>query len=244
MILEDKKIYPLPAPEAIGSRIFHRLKTTIMGHFFEKTISGPWMDYAEIEFIRTLLIALRPQTCLEWGAGYSTLYFPKLLGREASWTSVDHDKDWGNKISVANRNKQVNIFIIEPNRYPWTDACQDGSYDDLKDYVEFPSGRGPFDFILVDGRARSACLEKAFDLISPKGIVILHDAGRAYYYEPMVLYKHQIMLDKYGRDGGKLWIGSKDLDLKVLINIDQWRALWTAYVQLGKIRLFNKHIFW
>jgi predicted O-methyltransferase YrrM len=39
-----------------------------------------------------------------------------------------------------------------------------------------------FDVALVDGRARTHCLRKAFRLVRPGGVVILHDAQREEYH--------------------------------------------------------------
>jgi predicted O-methyltransferase YrrM len=51
----------------------------------------PWMKFMEIEVIEELLTRSRPQKCLEWGAGYGTIYFPEFLSGGATWLAVEHD---------------------------------------------------------------------------------------------------------------------------------------------------------
>ena len=58
----------------------------------------PWMRYREIEILKEILKKLRPKKCLEWGAGYSTLYFPKLLPEGTEWISIEHAKVWAEKV--------------------------------------------------------------------------------------------------------------------------------------------------
>lgn len=175
---------------------------------------NPWMAHEEIKFIKDMLIRLRPEACLEWGAGYSTLYFPKFIPKKSTWLSIEHEPKWHAKIRSMNNRKNVKIFHVEPNHFPWQDKHNDGTYADLKDYVEFPSKIGKFDFILVDGRARSACLYKAHELLNAKGIVVLHDAEREFYHEPLSQYKYQAFFSGYGNGKRKLWIGSREINVE------------------------------
>ena len=174
------------------------------------------MGHKEIEVIKKILTELHPQRCLEWGSGYSTLYFPKFLTENAKWISIEHSREWANRIKRMNRNSGVEVFYVPPNHYPWSDVNQDGSYSDLKDYIEFPRKFGNFDFILVDGRARKDCLTVAYDIISDGGVVILHDAERKYYHEPFKLYKYQRLFPGGQKGIRDLWIGSKKLNIKKL----------------------------
>jgi len=143
-------------------------------------IIKPLMRYREIDVIIEILKSLRPVKCLEWGVGYSTLVFPKYIPREADWFTIEHNRRWAEEFIQINQNPNVKIFHIAPNQYPWTDAYGDGAYSDLTDYIEFPSKLGKFNFILIDGRARSSALIKAHELLEKNGIVILHDAVRKY----------------------------------------------------------------
>ena len=199
-----------------------------------KVIPKPWMNYREIEIIEEILRNLKPKKCLEWGAGYSTLYFPKFLDSNAKWISIEHEKEWFEKIKSLNKNPNVEIYLVQPNKYPWSDEYGDGSYSDLNDYIEFPTKFGKFEFTLVDGRARKYCLIKAYELLIDKGIVVLHDANRTYYHEPFRLFKHSLLLTDYRRGGGGIWIGSKGLKLENVVNIDRYIKFWKIISKVGR----------
>jgi len=109
--------------------------------------------------------------------------------------------------------KGVNVIYITPNNHTWSDVNGDGSYSDLEHYVEKPSQLGRFDFMLVDGRARNACLDKATKIIEENGVVILHDANRVYYHESFKLFKYGVFLTDHRVNAGGLWIGSHGIDV-------------------------------
>lgn len=194
----------------------------------------PWMKYREIEIIEQILRNLKPKKCLEWGSGYSTLYFPSLLDNNAKWASIEHEEKWFEKIKARNENRNVEMYLIRPDNYPWTDEYGDGDYSDLRNYVEFPTKFGNFDFILVDGRARIHCLRKAYELLSNEGVVILHDAGRSYYHQPFGLFKHFLLFTDYRKEGG-IWVGSKTLDFEHLIDVKKHLNRWKIISKIGKV---------
>ncbi len=88
---------------------------------------------------------------MEWGSGYSTLYYPKFALPQTEWLAIEHDAEWAERIRDQNDNPRVKIVSIPPQQFPWTDANDDGAYDDLKDYVDYAEAFKPYDFILVDG---------------------------------------------------------------------------------------------
>ncbi len=208
-----------------ATNIYSKVRAKIISKILRKITPKPWMEDWEIDIIKEILLAMKPKKCLEWSAGFSTIYFTKLLPKRTKWISMEHDKKWANKVknkilihSLFGHCSKVEVIYIPPNHFPWTDKHGDGSYDDLKDYVDFPSKFKFFDFILVDGRARIACLSKAHKLIKRDGVVILHDANRIYYHQPFALYKYQLLLNNHRQDTGGLWLGSKGIDVKSLLS--------------------------
>ena len=191
----------------------------------------PFMKNREIMILEEIIRNLNPKNCLEWGSGYSTIYLPKLLLKDANWLAIEHCSDWANKINQMNFNSGVNIKYIPPNNYPWSDNNNDGSHEDLIDYIEFPDNHAPYDFILIDGQARLECIKKSFDLITDMGVVVLHDANRMYYHKNIEIYPNQVFFPIHGRKGLGLWIGSKELKINEVLNV-------TSHKNLEKLHLF------
>jgi hypothetical protein len=185
------------------------------------------MSYREARILEEILLNLKPHNCLEWGAGHSSLYFPKFLSATARWQSVEHNNDWALKVQALNRDPRLSIYYVPSNKQPWNDQYGDGGYSDFKDYIEFPSRLGKFDFILIDGRARRHCLAKAFDLIANSGVVALHDANRSYYREPLGLFKYAVLLDA-GEHA--VWLGSKGLRIELAIDLTK-HLTYASYIR-------------
>jgi len=209
--------------------------SVIFRRILRRDIKKPWMKYREIQVITEVLTNFKPKKCLEWGSGYSTLFFPQLLSNNFTWISIEHDKNWFEIISRLNRNKNVKIFHVPPNKYPWSDDYKDGSYDDLRDYIEFPTRFGKFDFILIDGRARRECLKKSYNILIKNGIVILHDANRVYYHDSFKFFKYTLLLKDYRTDAGGIWIGSKGLKIENVLDVEKWSKYWKIINKFGKI---------
>jgi hypothetical protein len=200
---------------------------------FSKNLFRPWMKYKEIFIIEELLKFLCPQNCLEWGTGYSTLYFPKYL-KDVSWLAIEHDPDWANNIKALNEHENVKIIHVPPNQYPWTDSNNDGSYQDLINYIETPSNYGGYDFILIDGRARKECLIRSSTMLNNNAIVVLHDANRIYYTEPFAMYKYSLLLRDHNVNRGGLWIGSNGINLPVICN--NLMKIWDLYSKPSNLK--------
>lgn len=198
-----------------------------------KPIIRPWMKEREIEVIVEILKRLRPERCLEWGSGYSTLYFPRFLGNSSQWISIEHDRQWATTIKGMNRNHRAEIFHVPPDHFPWTDKNGDGAYSDLIRYIEFPSDMGSFGFILVDGRGRKDCLVKACSLLNDRGVVVLHDANRMIYRNAYSLYKHQVVFQDYRNIIGGLWIGSNGTEMREVLDVGVQKELWSLYKRTG-----------
>ena len=193
------------------------------------------MKYRELSIIVEVLLRLKPKRCLEWGAGWSTLFFPNYLQGDYEWISIEHDRKWYKHIMQHNRNPRVKLIHIPPNNYPWSDPFGDGSYEDLKDYIERPSKLGKFDFILIDGRARVHCLKKALHMLNTGGVVVLHDANREYYHTAFKFYPHQILFRDYRTGAGGIWIGSRDLELSKILNVTKHLKSWFYISKIGRV---------
>jgi predicted O-methyltransferase YrrM len=203
-------------------------------------VRDPWMRYWEIEIVEDVLRALVPRRCLEWGSGYSTLRFTSLLPPDAHWLSIEHDRAWYERVQVmaaeaTGARATIELHCAPPTREPWTLQDGDGTAEHFAGYVALPAQRGPFDFILVDGRARVDCLIAARDLVRPDGIVMLHDANRPQYHGPLAMYPHQVSFFDHRDKAGGLWIGSLERDIASLIDMPAHQALWRRASRASKL---------
>ncbi len=222
---------------AIIAQTYKEYKNIILNKYFGVITIKPMMKYRETAIIEDILENFHPGTSLEWGSGYSTLYFPSFLNKNALWYSFEHNKEWSEKVREINKNPNVTISYVKPNAYPWTDADNDGAYSDLKDYIELPEKWGEFDLILIDGRARNACLKKALDILADGGIVIMHDANRKYYHQSFAQFRHKVYFENYRKSYG-LFIGSKETDIRTILDVDKHLKLWDVYNAIS--RIFHK----
>jgi len=127
-----------------------------------------------LEIYDALLADLKPKRCLEWGAGWSTGYFPTQHPCVEKWISIEHDAGWyyGLRDRVP-----ANVDL----RHCIDDEYVFGIFDDeLR-----------FDFIMVDGRQRDKCMLAASLLLKPvTGRCLLHDTARQEYHKWFRVFDH------------------------------------------------------
>jgi tRNA A58 N-methylase Trm61 len=124
----------------------------------------PWVTYSFIDFIKERLG--KQHAVFEFGSGNSTFFYAKYAGLVVS---VEHDKDWYDKIVSTKPENSEMIF---------TELIRGG------DYCKMPVKLGEkFDIIIVDGRDRVNCCKQAIDALSENGVVVLDDSEREGYRE-------------------------------------------------------------
>lgn len=149
-------------------------------------ISRPFMNTAEIDALcATLALFETPIKALEWGSGNSTSFFSSKLPAGSTWSSFEHDSGWHQEVDARLsrlRTTAATVTLVLPDR-PF-DGLTDGDYATFRNYVLAPAKpEARFDFILVDGRARVACMAVGWSLLEQEGIMVLHDAQRREYDE-------------------------------------------------------------
>lgn len=190
----------------------------------------PWMRQKEIDLILAILKGTNPQNCLEWGSGFSSLYFPQYLSQEARWLALEHETTWGNTVKNLNKRKNVEIRVVTPDKNSWQG---DGNYEEFKSYIESPVGN-KYDLIIIDGRARMECVHKGKSLLSDKGVMILHDANRKKYREVVGSMEHSALFTDHRSGYGGMWIGSKQ-PLKQVLDVDFYQNVWQSHNKLSRL---------
>lgn len=144
----------------------------------------PWITFeARLQLSRILRPGSR---VVEYGAGGSILYF---LDQGCSVTTVEHDSAWLERIRACVRpdvpwtSHHVSAEEARPGGQGYLSAFGDFRGLSFERYVHaldyLPPGS--CDILMVDGRARGACLIAAIHLVAPGGFVILDNSERPRY---------------------------------------------------------------
>ncbi len=163
--------------QKLGYQVLTNSKSYLAGKSFADSLlkkeipdavkdAHPWMNYPLVEFLNTRLNA--EQTVFEYGSGLSTIYFAE---RVKTITSVEHNKDWFDRTRLLlGERKNAAILYLELNeKYP--------------EAIQFVRAGKKYDIVVIDGKMRNSCIEKAVGFLTPQGVIILDDSDRI-YYEP------------------------------------------------------------
>ncbi len=144
----------------------------------------PWWTYRAIDVVESWLASrARPIRVFEYGSGASTLWLAK---RTDEVHSVEHHRGFGEHIApTVTGVGNVDLSIVEPaaSAAPAVPSAKEGHAGlDFADYVAtIDKVGGEFSLIVIDGRAREACLAAAIRHLSPDGIIVFDNTRRARY---------------------------------------------------------------
>jgi predicted O-methyltransferase YrrM len=165
----------------------------------------------------------------------STLQFPSLVPPETRWLSVEHDRRWAEVVRRANPRPNVATALVVPDQPDWTGETADAAF---RSYIAYPSHFGPFDFVLVDGRARVSAIRAVPGLLAADGVVILHDANRSEYAEACAAFPHQVLFQdsrtRARRPSGGVWVGSLTRPLHTVLDVALHERIWHFYTGIGR----------
>jgi SAM-dependent methyltransferase len=148
----------------------------------------PWLTYGATDWLATVVGPA--SRVFEFGSGGSTFFF---LDLGASVTSVEHEAAWHARVAAAlpaEARARAVLRLVEP-RPPapgesdraYVSAKFDGVPRDYESYARSIDAEpdGSFDLVLVDGRARVACVRHARAKVRPGGYLVLDDSSRPEY---------------------------------------------------------------
>ncbi len=180
----------IPAdPPAITHRTQHWVRSLFDVHdsLAIAKLGVPWWTYSAIEKVDALLAVRRaagdPIRAFEYGSGASTLW---LAQRCDEVITVEHHRGFAEHIRPElMRHPNIRLEIVEPvpSAHPVVPSSKSGSRGlDFADYVStIDRVGGRFDLVVVDGRARPACLAAAVPHLAPDGFVVFDNTRRRRY---------------------------------------------------------------
>lgn len=146
----------------------------------------PWWTYRAIDFVDGWLTARpRPIRVFEWGSGASTFF---LASRVEQLYSVEHHEGFASMMRPE-LEKLANVtFLTVPAPHaaaPRVRSHKAGSEElDFFDYVHAIDGiAGDFDLVVVDGRAREACMAAAESRLADGGLIVFDNTHRQRYQQ-------------------------------------------------------------
>jgi len=148
----------------------------------------PWWTYAAITEVGAWLDTREhPIRVFEYGSGASTIW---LSRRADEVHSVEHHRGFGEMMQTELTDPayaKVSLRIVDPvpSEHPVVGSAKEGHQGlDFAAYVDaIDDVAGAFDLVVIDGRAREACLAKAIDRIAPDGVIVFDNSRRRRYRE-------------------------------------------------------------
>ncbi|MEX2441752.1 MAG: hypothetical protein WD400_03805 [Pontimonas sp.] len=141
----------------------------------------PWWTLDSTSLVDDFLAQRTNARVFEWGSGASTVWLEKRAG---AVLSVEYDPEWhALMLSMVGPKTTVIHTPAQFSKRPLVGSRMWGHKDlDYRNYVEaINQVAGDFDLIVIDGRARTACLEKAVTRLAAGGMVVFDNTNRRRY---------------------------------------------------------------
>ena len=146
----------------------------------------PWWTFEAADEVAGFLADRPGARVLEWGSGASTVWLSRRAG---SVVSIEHDGHWAARTAralAARGTGNVELRLVEPTRLvppagvpsakPGFEGLDFERYADAVDAVP-----GELDLVVIDGRAREACLVRAIDRLAAGGLIVFDNVDRERY---------------------------------------------------------------
>lgn len=147
------------------------------------TVQQPWLTIGAIDFLSENL--QQNFIGFEYGSGSSTFWFAKLTSK---LYSMESDPLWSKmmrELTIQNKIENIEFGCIESKMLPIWDEDSE-NYGNYKTYADAILERDfNFDYILVDGVARSLCIRNSISKLNPGGFLIVDNAERPAYWGAM-----------------------------------------------------------
>lgn len=151
-------------------------------------LDAPWWTFEAADTVERFLAGRRGARVFEWGSGASTVW---LSRRGAVVHSVEHDAAWAEQMAdVLPPSATLRLVPAvpalpagPPGTPPGARSAKPGF--EALDFTAYVAAiddvPGPLDLVVIDGRARAACLDRAVGRLAPGGMIVLDNVERARY---------------------------------------------------------------
>ena len=144
----------------------------------------PWYTYPAIEYLNNLDFS--EKLVFEYGSGNSSTYWSK---RAKKVFSVEHDKEWYEKVKTKIRDNQTLLYSELTENYE----------------TSIKKLNQKFDIVIIDGRRRVECskvINKYLNIEAEDGFMVIFDNSNRDRYETAIKYLRDdlklIEIDFYG----------------------------------------------
>lgn len=140
----------------------------------------PWWSFPAIRAVDQWLAQRNNVRAFEYGSGASTAW---LARRCRKVVSAEHDAGFMRVVAtqVASENVELRLAEPAPSDHPLVRSGRNGyANSDFSAYVD-AIGDDEYDLIIVDGRARAACLERALGQLAQGGLIVFDNSERTRY---------------------------------------------------------------
>jgi hypothetical protein len=143
----------------------------------------PWWTLRAIDVVERWIAARNGKVrVFEYGSGASTLWLARRCERV---TSIENDTGFARATSALLARDNIEVRVIEPDRDVVTPRTPSGrrGYErcDFSAYVDSIASGGRYDLVVIDGRARAACLARAPEFLERGGIIVFDNSSRRRY---------------------------------------------------------------
>jgi hypothetical protein len=142
---------------------------------------APWWSYDAADWLRGHLP--RGARVFEYGGGGSTLYLEDL---GAAVTVVEHDMAWCRQLAQAVGPGTDLLSQGIDAAGSVGSAASEGYFDSYVAAID-PQPDASLDLVIVDGRARVACVQRAISKVKAGGLLLLDDSDRVRYQPAVAL---------------------------------------------------------
>jgi predicted O-methyltransferase YrrM len=151
-------------------------------------LDAPWWTLSAIDAVERWLAARNGNVrAFEYGSGASTVW---LARRCREVVTVEHDAGFAKYVAPLLARDNIRMKVFEPARgiaSPKTRSGRAGFADcDFTEYVDaIADGGDRYDLVVIDGRARVACLERAREFLAPNALVVFDNSSRHRYRDAL-----------------------------------------------------------